>query len=200
VAKTEKPPKDDAAEGAEGEAPAKKKLPLPILLAAAGGAVLLIGGGAGAYFMFLKPKPAAEAGADGKGKEQKTAKAEKKKSEKGGKGGEEEASRVTEGPDGVLFYAVPDFVVNISTSNGRPAYLKLKLTLETKDQATVDALEPALPRVMDAFTGFLRELRMEDLSGSAGAYRLRLELLRRVNLAIAPAQVDAVLIEEMLVQ
>jgi flagellar FliL protein len=204
MAKKEKPPKSDAPEGAEGEAPAKKKLPMPILLAAAGGAVLLLGGGgAAAYFLFLKPKPAAEAGADGKGKEQKSAKAEKKKSEKGGKGGkegEEEVSRVTEGPDGVLFYAVPDFVVNISTGNGRPAYLKRKLTLETKDQATVDALEPALPRVMDAFTGFLRELRMEDLSGSAGAYRLRLELLRRVNLAIAPAQVDAVLIEEMLVQ
>lgn len=205
MAKKEKPPKGDApesADGAEGEAPAKKKLPMPILLAAAGGVVLLLGGGgAAAYFMFLKPKPAAEAGAEGK--EQKSAKAEKKKSEKGGKGGkdgEEEVSRVTEGPDGVLFYAVPDFVVNISTGNGRPAYLKLKLTLETKDQATVDALEPALPRVMDAFTGFLRELRMEDLSGSAGAYRLRLELLRRVNLAIAPAQVDAVLIEEMLVQ
>jgi flagellar FliL protein len=41
---------------------------------------------------------------------------------------------------------------------------------------------------------------MEDIAGSAGYSRLQLELLKRVNLAIAPAQVDAVLIEEMLVQ
>ena len=61
-------------------------------------------------------------------------------------------------------------------------------------------LTSQLPRVSDEFNGFLRELRTDDLAGSAGAYRLRLELLRRVNLAIAPAQVNAVLIEEMMVQ
>ena len=62
------------------------------------------------------------------------------------------------------------------------------------------ALAEHVPRVTDQFNGFLRELRTDDLSGSAGAYRLRLELLRRVNLVIAPAQINAVLIEEMLVQ
>jgi flagellar FliL protein len=50
------------------------------------------------------------------------------------------------------------------------------------------------------FTGFVRELRPEDLSGSAGTYQLRAELLRRINLVAAPGKVDAVLIEEMLVQ
>ena len=64
----------------------------------------------------------------------------------------------------------------------------------------VTALTDAIPRVSDQFNGFLRELRTDDLSGSAGAYRLRLELLRRVNLVIAPHQINAVLIEEMLVQ
>jgi flagellar protein FliL len=90
--------------------------------------------------------------------------------------------------------------VNISGADGRPAYLKLKVTLEAPDDAAVTALTEHIPRVNDQFNGFLRELRTDDLSGSAGAYRLRLELLRRVNLAIAPAQVNAVLIEEMLVQ
>ena len=77
---------------------------------------------------------------------------------------------------------------------------RLTLTLEAPDQATVTALEPAIPRITDQFNGFLRELRTDDLSGSAGAYRLRLELMRRVNLVIAPRRVNAVLIEEMLVQ
>jgi flagellar FliL protein len=96
--------------------------------------------------------------------------------------------------------ALTELLVNVSTADGRPSNLKLKLTLEAADQDVVDAVEPQLPRVMDQFQSFLRELRVDDLSGSAGSYRLRLELLRRVNLAVAPAQVNAVLIEEMLVQ
>jgi hypothetical protein len=85
-------------------------------------------------------------------------------------------------------------------ADGRPAYLKLRLTLEAPDDATVATLTEHVPRVTDQFNGFLREMRTDDLAGSAGAYRLRLELLRRVNLVIAPSQVNAVLIEEMLVQ
>jgi flagellar protein FliL len=72
--------------------------------------------------------------------------------------------------------------------------------LQTKDAEVAEVISPALPRVLDQYTGFLRELRMEDLQGSAGYARLQMELLKRVNLAVAPAQVDAVLIEEMLVQ
>ena len=100
----------------------------------------------------------------------------------------------------VIFVTMPELLVNISGADGRPAYLKLKLTLEVPDDAAVTALTEHIPRVNDQFNTFLRELRTDDISGSAGAYRLRLELLRRVNLAIAPAQVNAVLIEEMLVQ
>lgn len=100
----------------------------------------------------------------------------------------------------VVFYALPDILVNIRSDGGRPTYLKLKLTLEVDAVETVAQIEPAMPRVMDRFQSFLRELRVEDLSGSAGSYRLRLELLRRVNLAVAPVKVNAVLIEEMLIQ
>jgi flagellar protein FliL len=95
---------------------------------------------------------------------------------------------------------MPPITVNITTADSRPAYLKLKLTLQAKDMETAEAIEPLMPRIMDQYTGFLRELRMEDLAGSAGYARLQSELLKRVNLAVAPAQIDAVLIEEMLVQ
>jgi flagellar FliL protein len=106
---------------------------------------------------------------------------------------------ISHGED-VVFVQLPEMLVNITGPDGRPAYLKLKLTLEAPDDATVATLTEHVPRVSDQFNGFLRELRTEDLAGSAGAYRLRLELLRRVNLTIAPAQINAVLIEEMLVQ
>ncbi|MBX9747213.1 MAG: flagellar basal body-associated FliL family protein, partial [Hyphomonadaceae bacterium] len=127
---------------------------------------------------------------------------------KGGGHGDEPVGEAVEGPNGtmilhgenVVFVTMPEILVNISGPDGRPAYLKLKVTLEAPDDATVTALTESIPRVNDQFTGFLRELRTDDIAGSAGAYRLRIELLRRVNLAIAPAQVNAVLIEEMLVQ
>jgi flagellar FliL protein len=141
--------------------------------------------------------PAAHASSDAHGKA---------KAKKGGGHGKEKAGEagadgvvVSEG-EGVMFVTLPDLLVNISAADGRPAYLKLKLVLEAADQDTVDVLEPQLPRIIDQFNAFLRELRTEDLSGSAGAYRLRLELLRRVNLVVAPKRINAVLIEEMLVQ
>ena len=68
------------------------------------------------------------------------------------------------------------------------------------DAEVATHLQEEMPRLQDMFTGFVRELRPEDLSGSAGTYQLRAEILRRVNLIAAPGKVDAVLIEEMLVQ
>ena len=94
---------------------------------------------------------------------------------------------------------MPNVVVNMQTADGRATFLKLKLTLEVPDQETVDLLEPNMPRLQDMFQTFLRELRPEDLQGSQGSYQLRMEILRRGNLVIAPSKVNAVLIEEMLI-
>ncbi len=195
----EKPPEDaEATEGGvEGEgAPAKKGPPLKLLIIA-GAAVLLLGGGGGAgYFLFLKPKPAAA------GEEHaKAEKKPKKKEEKKAEGGKEDpnAPVIKEGPDGVTFYTMPELLVNMQSADGRPTFLKLKLTLELPDAETADELTPNMPRMQDMFQSFLRELRPEDLSGSQGSYQLRMELLRRVGLMAAPQKVNAVLIEEMLI-
>ena len=94
---------------------------------------------------------------------------------------------------------MPDITANMQTADGKPGYIKLKLAFELPDAAAADEIEPNAPRLNDMFQTFLRELRPEDLSGSAGSYQLRMEILRRVNLVIAPTKVNAVLIEEMLV-
>ena len=189
------PDEEDAAEGeegAEGAAP-KKKLPMKLMLIAGAAALVVLGGGGGAAFIFLKPKPdAAHAAKDAK-------KGKKDDKKKGGKDDKGAAAQVREGPNGVLFYTLPDIVVNMQTADGRPMFLKLKLTLEMPDQDAVDALDPNMPRLQDMFQTFLRELRPEDLSGSQGSYQLRMEILRRVNLVIAPSKANAVLIEEMLI-
>jgi len=100
----------------------------------------------------------------------------------------------------VFFYNLPEMLVNLNDTGNRTQYLKLQVALEMSDRSVVDALEPVLPRIMDTFQVYLRELRSEDLEGSAGVYRLKEELLRRVNLAIAPRQVDRVLFKEIIVQ
>lgn len=172
----------------------KKKPPLKLLIIAGAAAVLVLGGGGAGAFFLMKPKPEA-AGEHGK-------KAEKKKKDDGhGGGGKAEAGAATvkEGPDGVIFYTLPDIVVNMQTADGRPTFLKLKLTLELSDEGAVEVLNPNLPRLRDMFQTFLRELRPEDLTGSQGSYQLRMEILRRVNLVIAPTKVNKVLIEEMLI-
>jgi flagellar FliL protein len=190
-------------EGGEG-APAKKKLPLLFIIIPA--ALVVLGGGGAAAFFLMKPKPAeAEAAAGDHGKaEKKDEKADKKKGGDHGGGAEGEGDpaamgTISSGPDGVTFYTLPDLIVNIQTADGRPTYLKLKLTLEMKDADLATHLQGEMPRMQDMFQGFLRELRPEDMAGSAGVYQLKVEILRRVNLIAAPGKVDAVLIEEMLV-
>ncbi len=95
-------------------------------------------------------------------------------------------------------------MVNLSGQNlqgvERPRYLKMKISLEVSDPKLVADLQPLLPRIEDTFQVFTRELRVTDLEGSAGVYRLKEELLRRVNIAIYPSKVDAVLFKEILIQ
>ena len=192
---TEAPEGEEAVDGAEGEAASgKKKLPLKMLIIVGAAALVVLGGGGGAAFFLLKPKPDAEHAAKGHEKEKKEKKKEKKGDEKG-----ESAAMVREGPDGIVYYTLPEVVVNMQTADGRPTFLKLKLTLELPDEGAVEELEPNMPRMQDMFQSFLRELRPEDLSGSQGSYQLRMEILRRVNLVIAPSKANAVLIEEMLI-
>lgn len=137
-------------------------------------AVALLGGaGGGGWFFFLKKKPDAEhAAAD-----QKAAKK-------------------------AAFLDMRDMIINISSNNqnDRQAFIKMKVSLEVGDAKVLPEIQPLLPRVEDTLQVYMRELRPSDLEGSAGMFRLKEELLRRVNLAVYPAKVDAVLFKELLVQ
>jgi flagellar FliL protein len=115
----------------------------------------------------------------------------------GGKGGAVAAAPVKP----PAFVDVPEVLVNLSTTGtDRTQYLKVKIVLEIPDAALSPQIESTMPRVMDAFQTYLRELRPTDLDGSAGLYRLKEELTRRVNTAIAPSRITAVLFKEIVVQ
>jgi flagellar FliL protein len=99
------------------------------------------------------------------------------------------------------FFDVPEVLVNLSNpGNDRTQYLKVKIVLELPDPALTPQVQTAMPRVMDAFQTYLRELRPTDLDGSAGLYRLKEELTRRVNAALSPSRINAVLFKEIVVQ
>ena len=99
------------------------------------------------------------------------------------------------------FIDVPEILVNLAGQPGeRVQYLKAKIVLEVKDALQVPAITPAMPRITDMFQTYLRELRASDLNGSIGMFRLKEELTKRVNAAISPGQVSAVLFKEILVQ
>lgn len=99
----------------------------------------------------------------------------------------------------VFFYEVPQMQVTIQNGSGGFAHLQISFHLEIADEAISAELDRELPRIIDQYQGFLRELRPEDLAGSAGGYRLRLELLRRVNLVLGEDRVRAVLIDQFVV-
>ena len=185
MAKKEKAPEADAegekpegaAEGAEA-APKKgllaKLLNKKMLMIIVPALVLVLGGGgAGAYFFLFK---------------------------KSDKNQEAAADEVPLTPPKVAFSDMQDILVNIQSNDGTPAYLKLGVSLELEDDAQKTAIQPLMPRITDQFQAYLRELRLDDLKGSAGVLRLKQELLRRVNVAAAPYHVRDVLLKEMIVQ
>lgn len=104
------------------------------------------------------------------------------------------------GPKGPTFMDLPDIVANLNAGPRRPSYIKLKPKLELARAEDEAAVKAALPRLMDLFQTYLREMRPEELRGSAGTYRLREELLARANIALAPVRVLDVLFAELLIQ
>jgi flagellar FliL protein len=118
-----------------------------------------------------------------------------------GGGGEEpkkEAEAETVKP--AFFYNLPEMVVNLNSVGGRAEFLKVSIALELAKKNDIDKLKPVEPRIMDVFQVYLRELRRDDLTGSAGLYRLKSELLKRVNIATYPQKISAVLFKEIIVQ
>ncbi|MBC8269775.1 MAG: flagellar basal body-associated FliL family protein [Rhodospirillaceae bacterium] len=163
---------DEDEEGGSSDGGGKKKLFIIIGLAL----LLVIGGAAAAYFTGLL-QPLIEMIA--------------------GDGAAEDEEAIAQD---AIFYDLPELLVNLSTTGRKSTFLKIRIALELEKPEDVPVVERVMPRIIDNFQVYLRELRVEDLKGSAGMYRLREELLKRVGAAIAPAKINDVLFKEMLVQ
>lgn len=162
----------------EGGGFSTKKLLLIVVIP-----LLLIGGGVGAYFAGVFDGMLA-------GDEETAEESHDDHSEEGEHGAATAAA----------FVKIPDMIVNLSSNDGQPRYLRLSVQLELETEIDVAAVEQVMPRVIDQFQTYLRELRVQDLRGSAGIYRLQMELLSRVNAAAYPVEVQDVLFQEILIQ
>ena len=114
----------------------------------------------------------------------------------------EHAEQVAEVKKPAVFLDVREMVLNLSpdVGVGKAKFAKLHIALELKDSKVEGEVKPLMPRVEDALQVYMRDLRSTDLSGSVGLYRLREELLKRVNIAVYPARVEAVLFKDVIVQ
>lgn len=160
--------------GGDAAAPAepKRRFSRRLLLFVILPLLLLLAGGAGYYFFFFK-------------KAQEQAKAEKPPPP----------------PKTYVFYNLPGFVVNLPSSTaGRTSFLKVTISLELDSQADVPKVQAVMPRIVDHVQSYLRELRPEDVKGTAGISRMRQEMLNRVAAAAPGAKVDDVLLQELLLQ
>lgn len=166
--------KAETSTGDEELAGTKKKLSkkLKIMIAAGVFAVVLIA--VGAYFVL----------------QTKTSEAQK----------EEQAKDAAADKSKITYYSLGDLLVNLSGEGKHPNFLKVKISLELADEKDLPLMDAIKPRIVDNFQVYMRELRIEDLRGSAGMYRLREELLMRVTEAAQPVRIRDVLFQEMLVQ
>ncbi len=118
----------------------------------------------------------------------------------GEKSKEAKLAEAAAAPKPPTFIDVPELIANLNAGGRRTGFVKLKAKLELPRAEDAAPVQAAMPRVVDLFQTYLREMRPEELRGAAGTYRLREELLARVVPAVAPAKVDDVLFTELLVQ
>ncbi|MDB5540224.1 MAG: hypothetical protein JWQ89_1951 [Devosia sp.] len=154
----------------EGEVAAPATKKLPLMLIAMVAAAVVLLGGGAAAYFLLFSAPRNPAG-----------------------------DHVAAMPETFIFN-LPTMTVNLRGDGENEQFMKLTVALEVANEEVMTEIQPRMAKVVDAFQVYLRELRRSDLEGSAGIYRLKEELRRRVNIAIFPAQVDSILFKEILVQ
>ncbi|MGB3338607.1 MAG: flagellar basal body-associated FliL family protein [Devosia sp.] len=161
-------------------APAKKGIPKLFIIIGAAAIVVVLGGAGLFFFLSSSSAPAEDA-------------------EHGAATTDAHGAVVEAGH--TFIFNLPSMIVNLKDDEGQKgAFMKLSVALEVANQEMMVEIQPRMAKVVDAFQVYLRELRRSDLEGSAGVYRLKEELLRRVNVAIYPSQVESILFKEILVQ
>jgi len=170
----------------------KRKPPIKKILIIVLPILLVLGAGAGLYFTGMFDKVMGLVGGGG----HEAAKADDHGG--GDHGGGDHGGAKAVQP--AVFMDLPEMLVNLQTANRKQAFLKIRVALELENPTDPPRIEAVMPRIVDSFQVYLRELRVEDLQGAAGMHLLREELLTRITAAVKPVKVNDVLFREMLIQ
>jgi len=204
----EKEGEEGQEEGGEEKAAAEKKhkKKRKIIIAAAIALVLIAAIGGGLYFSGIFSSPSKTEATTKKVKKKKGAEDPHGTTGSSVKSVKQNLNDWVPGPvpghegDDVQYYNLPEFLVNLNTGGKQTSYIKMKVTLEVQTDGDIDAIDSRMPRITDSFNTYLRELRAGDVTGSAGLYRLREELLLRINRTIYPNKANDVLFREIIIQ
>lgn len=101
----------------------------------------------------------------------------------------------------VMFLTVDDITVNLRQGIDHDnAWLKVKISLEIHGKNNYDIALKMMPKIVDIFQTYLKELRKSDLDGSFGIYKIKDEMLLRINAILYPVKIEAILFQDFIMQ
>ena len=115
--------------------------------------------------------------------------------------GGEEAEAVTPAvSSSAKFVDAPPMLINVHDADGRAHFLKLRFVIVAANENKADEVKDKMPLIVDSLQSFLRELRPDDLAGSAAVYRIKEEMMVRMRRGFGAGSIQDVLIQDLIEQ
>ena len=100
-----------------------------------------------------------------------------------------------------IFIPMDEITVNLRQGvENTPSWLKIKVTLEVHGKSNEEVVKNMLPKIVDIFQTYLKELRKSDLDGSFGIYKIKDEMMLRINTILYPAKIEGILFQDFMMQ
>jgi flagellar FliL protein len=101
----------------------------------------------------------------------------------------------------VVFIPMEEITVNLRQGvENNTSWLKIRVTLEVHGKSNGELVKNMLPKIVDIFQTYLKELRKSDLDGSFGIYKIKDEMMLRINTILYPAKIEGILFQDFMMQ
>ena len=101
----------------------------------------------------------------------------------------------------IMFVPLDEITVNLKHGvSQNMTWLRIKVTLEVQGKNNYDVVSQLTPKIVDIVQTYLKELRQSDLEGSFGIYKIKDEMMMRINTVLHPVRIEAILFQEMIIQ
>jgi len=117
----------------------------------------------------------------------------------GGIKGAEKKEKAPEKKEQGYIYSMEPFVVNLA-DQGRPRYLKIRMSIESQEIKVNEEYEKRLPQLRDTILTVLSSKTYGEISDSEGKKKLREEIILKLNRLLRGFQVKTVYFTEFMIQ